>query len=234
MRNPTALGSFNPTQQRAGSRAIQKPCAYWPSKSSMRIPKPFRMISLRKMRQQPPWIDILTKNTGGWGYIPFSIPPTLANTAAVGAGSKPFAAGPPGLLKTARIRVCPLRRAFYAWDRISGAGVGALVFTAPSAVLESYLILHRLKPVLLKTVRVKVWPLRRPFYAWDRISGAGVGAVIFTAPSAVLESYLILHRLKPVLPKTVRVRVWPLRRPFYAWDRISAVEGANQRLGHPS
>ena len=53
----------------------------------------------------------------------------------------------------------PLGRAFYAWDRISGAGVGALVFTAPSAVLESYLILHRLKPVLLKTVGVKVGPV---------------------------------------------------------------------------
>ncbi len=68
MRNPTALGSFNPTQQKTGSRAIEKPCAYWPSKSSMRIQKPFRMISLRKIRQQLPWIDILTKNTGGRGY----------------------------------------------------------------------------------------------------------------------------------------------------------------------
>ena len=74
MRNPTALGSLNPTQQKTGSGAIEKPCAYWPSKSSMRIQKPFRMISLRKIRQQLPWIDILTKNTGGWGYIPFSTP----------------------------------------------------------------------------------------------------------------------------------------------------------------
>src|SRR5580704_13684466 len=72
MRNPTALGSFNPTQQKTGSRAIEKPGAYWPSKSSMRIQKPFRMISLRKTRQQLPWIDILTKNTGGWGYIPWA------------------------------------------------------------------------------------------------------------------------------------------------------------------
>jgi len=67
MRNPTALGSFNPTQQKIGSRAIEKPCAYWPSKLSMRIQKPFRIISLRKICQQLPWIDILTKNTGGRG-----------------------------------------------------------------------------------------------------------------------------------------------------------------------
>src|SRR6202790_2425841 len=33
------------------------------------------MISLRKIRQQLPWIDILTKNTGGWGSIPFSNSP---------------------------------------------------------------------------------------------------------------------------------------------------------------
>ena len=50
------------------------------------------MISLQKIRQQLPWIDILTKNTGG-GYIPFSNPPILANAAALGAGSNPFAAG---------------------------------------------------------------------------------------------------------------------------------------------
>src|SRR5580700_7512410 len=91
MRNPTALGSFNPTQQRTGSRAIEKPCAYRPSKSSMRIQKPFRMISLRKVRQQLPWIDILTKNTGGWGYIPLYNPAMPANAAALGAGSKPTA-----------------------------------------------------------------------------------------------------------------------------------------------
>ena len=66
----------------------KKPCAYWPSKSSMRTQKPFRMISLRKIRQQLPWIDILTKNTGGWGHIPFPNPPFLAHTAALGAGSK--------------------------------------------------------------------------------------------------------------------------------------------------
>jgi hypothetical protein len=41
----------------------------------MCIQKPFRMTSLRKIRQQLPWIDILTENTGGWGYIPFSNPP---------------------------------------------------------------------------------------------------------------------------------------------------------------
>src|SRR3984893_15701578 len=68
MRNPIALDSFTPARQRTESRAIEKPCAYWPSNSSMRIQKPFRMISLRKIRQQLPWIDILTKNTGGWGY----------------------------------------------------------------------------------------------------------------------------------------------------------------------
>src|ERR1700676_2636656 len=89
MRNPTALGSFNPTQQRTGSRPIEKPCAYWPSKSSMRIQKPFRMISLRKIRQQLPWIDILTKNTGGGGIYHFITPQILGNTAALGAGSNP-------------------------------------------------------------------------------------------------------------------------------------------------
>src|ERR1700675_2688214 len=92
MRNPTALDSFTPAQQRTESRAIEKPCAYWPSKSSMRIQKPFRMISLRKIRQQLPWIDILTKNTGGWGYIPFSNPQFLRTPQAV-IGSKLFAAG---------------------------------------------------------------------------------------------------------------------------------------------
>jgi hypothetical protein len=35
------------------------------------IQKPFRMISLRKIRQQLPWIDILTKNTGGGVYTIF-------------------------------------------------------------------------------------------------------------------------------------------------------------------
>jgi hypothetical protein len=48
---------------------------------------------LRQIRQQLPWIDILTKNTGGWGHIPFSNPPIPANAAAPGAGSKPFTAG---------------------------------------------------------------------------------------------------------------------------------------------
>src|ERR1700684_92876 len=91
MRNPTALGSLTPTPQITGSRAIETPSAYWPSKSSTRIQKPFRMISLRKIRQQLPWIDILTKNTGGWGYIPFSNPTIPANAAALGAGSKPTA-----------------------------------------------------------------------------------------------------------------------------------------------
>ena len=92
MRNPTALDSFNPTQQRTGSTAIEKPCAYWPSKSSMRIQKPFRMISLRKIRQQLPWIDILTKNTGGWGYIPTyrawseSSRPSFTDSTSTGAG----------------------------------------------------------------------------------------------------------------------------------------------------
>ena len=68
-------------------------------------------------------------------------------------------------------------------------------------------------------------PLRRPFYAWDRISGAGVGALIFTTPSAVLESYLILHRLKPVLLKTARIKVWswdhPGRRKVLDIPRLS-------------
>jgi hypothetical protein len=33
--------------------------------------KSFRMISLQKMRQQLPWIDILTKNTRGGVYTIF-------------------------------------------------------------------------------------------------------------------------------------------------------------------
>src|ERR1700730_10925639 len=59
----------------------------------MRIPKPFRMISLRKLRQQPPCIDILTKNTGGWGYIPTrrawseSSRPSFTDSTSTGAGS---------------------------------------------------------------------------------------------------------------------------------------------------
>ena len=53
------------------------------------------MISLRTIRQQLPWIDILTKNTGGWGYIPFSNPPILADatklsTALGYAGQRTF------------------------------------------------------------------------------------------------------------------------------------------------
>src|SRR6202162_3247542 len=98
---------------------------------------------------------------------------------------------------------------------LSGWSGRALIFTARSAVLESYLILHRLKPVLLKTVRASVLSLHRPFYAWDRIWGAGVGSLIFTARSAVLESYLILHRLKPGLLKTARAS--------YFFDSISCV-----------
>src|SRR6202051_3289722 len=92
MRNPTAQGSLNPTQQRTGSRTIEKPCAYWPSKSSMRIQKPFRMISLQKISQQLPWIDILTKNTGGWGCIPThrawseSSRPSFTDSTSTGAG----------------------------------------------------------------------------------------------------------------------------------------------------
>ena len=61
--------------------------------------------------------------------------------------------------------------------------------------------------MLLKTVRIKVWPLwplGRPFYAWDRISGAGLGALIFTARSAVLESYCYLAQPRmAVLPKAI-------------------------------
>jgi hypothetical protein len=71
-RNPTAL-AFSP--QRGLSRRKRQKTGREPI-----LPendrKPFRMISLRKIRQQLPWIDILTKNTGGWGYIPFSQPMT--------------------------------------------------------------------------------------------------------------------------------------------------------------
>ena len=79
-------------KKKTRSRAIEKPCAYWPSKSPMRIQKPFRMISLRKIRQQLPWIDILTKNTGGWGYIPTyrawseSSRPSFTDSTSTGAG----------------------------------------------------------------------------------------------------------------------------------------------------
>ena len=38
--------------------------------------KSFRMISLQKISQQLPWIDILTKNTGGWGVYPNQKCPT--------------------------------------------------------------------------------------------------------------------------------------------------------------
>jgi hypothetical protein len=55
--------------------------------------KPFRMIFLQEIRQQLTWIDILTKNTGGWGCIPFCSPPIQSNAAALGAGSNPFSAG---------------------------------------------------------------------------------------------------------------------------------------------
>ena len=44
--------------------------------------KPFKMISLQKIRQQLPWIDILTKNTGGWGVVllePEQFLPRVAN-----------------------------------------------------------------------------------------------------------------------------------------------------------
>jgi ribosome biogenesis GTPase A len=90
MRNPTASGCYSPTRQRTGSRAIKQPCAYLPSKSSRRIQKPFRMISLRKIRQQLPWIDILTKNTGGWGYIPFYNPTTSCEHRSAGSRPKAF------------------------------------------------------------------------------------------------------------------------------------------------
>src|ERR1700676_235662 len=91
MRNPTALGSLNPTQQKTGSGAIEKPCAYWPSKSSMRIQKPFRMISLRKISQQLPWIDILTKNPGGVGIYHGPWQPEQRRFRANGDGVAPRA-----------------------------------------------------------------------------------------------------------------------------------------------
>ena len=88
-RNSTAL-AFSP--QRGPSRRKRQKTGREPI-----LPendrKPFRMISLQKIRQQLPWIDILTKNIGGWGYIPFSNSPIPANAAALGAGSNPFAAG---------------------------------------------------------------------------------------------------------------------------------------------
>ena len=40
--------------------------------------KPFKMISLREIDLQPSWNDILAKNLGGWGYVPFSNHPILA------------------------------------------------------------------------------------------------------------------------------------------------------------
>src|ERR1700693_6037299 len=92
MRNPTALGSFNPTRKRAGIESDRKTMSLLAFKIVRRIQKPFRMISLRQIHQQLPWIDILTKNTGGWGYIPFYNPPIPANAAALGTGSNPFAA----------------------------------------------------------------------------------------------------------------------------------------------
>src|ERR1700692_4483124 len=51
-------------------------------KTTERIQKPFRMISLRKIRQQLPWIDILTKNTGGVGG-------TLSSDRSLGDPQRP-------------------------------------------------------------------------------------------------------------------------------------------------
>ena len=47
--------------------------------------KPFGMISLRQMCQQPPWNDILTKKHRGWGYVPSSY---LHRSERLGRASK--------------------------------------------------------------------------------------------------------------------------------------------------
>jgi hypothetical protein len=44
------------------------------SEFDRRAQKPFGMIFLRQMCQQPSWNDILTKKHRGWGYVPSSYP----------------------------------------------------------------------------------------------------------------------------------------------------------------
>src|SRR6202049_4337511 len=48
--------------------------------------KPFGMISLLQMCQQPPWNDILTKKHRGWGYVPSSY---LHRSERLGRAGKP-------------------------------------------------------------------------------------------------------------------------------------------------
>src|ERR1700676_4864830 len=57
-----------------------------PLKTNMRSNKPRRMISLRQMRQQPTWNDILTKKHRGWGYVPSSY---LHRSERLGRAGKP-------------------------------------------------------------------------------------------------------------------------------------------------
>ena len=47
---------------------------HFASKNHLRSNKPCRMISLRQMRLQLPWIDILTRKHRGWGYVLSSYP----------------------------------------------------------------------------------------------------------------------------------------------------------------
>jgi hypothetical protein len=46
------------------------------------------MISLQKIRQQLPWIDILTKNTGGGGIYHFLTPQFLQTLYRIASRSK--------------------------------------------------------------------------------------------------------------------------------------------------
>ena len=65
-------------RQAARERQVINLRPHFAYQNRMRSQKPFRMTSLREIDLQLPWIDILTKNTGGWGYVPFPNHPILA------------------------------------------------------------------------------------------------------------------------------------------------------------
>src|ERR1700688_3257656 len=59
--------STHPSHHLGGQAAQNCPRVHFASKNHMRSNKPRRMISLRQMRQQPTWNDILTKKHRGGG-----------------------------------------------------------------------------------------------------------------------------------------------------------------------
>ena len=70
-RNP--IRAHPPHQPGGRPGAQNEPRVHFASKNK-RSNKPFRMISLRQIRSQLPWIDILTKKHRGWGYVLSSYP----------------------------------------------------------------------------------------------------------------------------------------------------------------